>query len=138
MGTDPRLNYDATRERRHTIERRIDKDGVKRIHRESVVIINDTLGAVEAWRTQVDDHTFFGGLEIHSPRPLEHDSDEPSLDDCWLIGTCWSSGSGSAFEGAGLNAAFREGRYDDIDEIMHNTMNFLESQYRTHIEQENN
>lgn len=61
------------------------------------------LGGVHIW-AQLYQHSnlseqYYGGIEVHSPKPLYDPTEPHSHDSCWLIGgPCWHDGSGLAFE----------------------------------------
>lgn len=66
----------------------------QRVEGRFAVIAQNEHGAVELWRSEVPGYDL-GGVEIHSPVPL--DPDDQSLDCTILGGPCWPDGSMLAY-----------------------------------------
>ena len=44
------------------------------------------------------EHSWIGGVEVHSPVPFEYSSKEPNHEHCWLLGgPCWHDGTSLYF-----------------------------------------
>jgi hypothetical protein len=44
------------------------------------------------------EHSWIGGVEVHSPVPFEYSSAEPNHKNCWLLGgPCWHDGTSLYF-----------------------------------------
>lgn len=63
-------------------------------------ILTHPEGSIEGWRSGSKETGFYGGIEIHSPKPLFDFAPEPVTERCnWTVdGKCWPSGSSLAYE----------------------------------------
>lgn len=61
------------------------------------------LGGIHIWAQEFNSPfafcSYYGGIEVHSPKQVYDFSPEPSHESCWLIGgPCWHDGSSLWFQ----------------------------------------